>query len=205
MAEPDGFDAFVLARSPALLRFGWLLTGNRATAEDLVQAALMRTWARWGRLESIDSAEPYVRRVMVTQYATWWRRRAKLYSVRGLPSWFRLLSEDGRIFDSQPAAGARRGGEILPLTGQVASIELIAVGGGVRRLTDPAAVSAAIQGIVAAPALPGTPWPYSDAGQLRFRLRDGTTLLRQWNPARGLIDGNIQLPESVVALLMSAR
>jgi RNA polymerase sigma-70 factor (sigma-E family) len=75
VAEPDGFDAFVLARSPALLRFAWLLTGNRATAEDLVQAALMRTWARWGRLESIDSAEPYVRRVMVTQYATWWRRR----------------------------------------------------------------------------------------------------------------------------------
>jgi RNA polymerase sigma-70 factor (sigma-E family) len=75
VAEPDGFDAFVLARSPALLRFGWLLTGNRATAEDLVQAALMRTWARWGRLESAEGAEPYVRRVMVTQYATWWRRR----------------------------------------------------------------------------------------------------------------------------------
>jgi hypothetical protein len=41
VAEPDGFDAFVVARSPALLRFGWLLTGNRATAEDLVQAALI--------------------------------------------------------------------------------------------------------------------------------------------------------------------
>jgi RNA polymerase sigma-70 factor (sigma-E family) len=75
VAEPDGFDAFVVARSPALLRFGWLLTGNRATAEDLVQAALMRTWARWGRLDSVEGAEPYVRRVMVTQYATWWRRR----------------------------------------------------------------------------------------------------------------------------------
>jgi RNA polymerase sigma-70 factor (sigma-E family) len=75
VAEPDGFDAFVVARSPALLRFGWLLTGNRATAEDLVQAALMRTWVRWGRLESIAGAEPYVRRVMVNLHANWWRRR----------------------------------------------------------------------------------------------------------------------------------
>lgn len=71
----DGFDEFVLARSPALLRSAWLLTGNRATAEDLVQAALVRTWSRWGRLESVEGAEPYVRRVMVTLYATWWRRR----------------------------------------------------------------------------------------------------------------------------------
>ena len=130
---------------------------------------------------------------------------AKLYSVRGLTSWFRLLSADGRIFDSQPAATARRGGDVLPLTGQVTSIELIGVGGGVRRLTDPAAVTAAVAGIVAAPADPGGPWPYADAGQLRFRLRDGSTLVRQWNPARRLISGNIQLPASAVALLTAAR
>ena len=75
MQEPDGFREFVLARSPALLRAAWLLTGNRATAEDLVQAALARTWTRWGRLESVDNAESYVRQVMITLYATWWRRR----------------------------------------------------------------------------------------------------------------------------------
>lgn len=75
MRDPTEFDRFVLARSPALLRSAWLLTGNRATAEDLVQAALVRTWSRWGRLESVEGAEPYVKRVMVTLYATWWRRR----------------------------------------------------------------------------------------------------------------------------------
>jgi RNA polymerase sigma-70 factor (sigma-E family) len=73
--EPHGFGEFVAARSPALLRAAWLLTGDRATAQDLVQAALVRTWARWTRLERADNAEAYVRRVMVTTYATWWRRR----------------------------------------------------------------------------------------------------------------------------------
>ena len=75
MREPDGFGEFVAGRSPALLRAAWLLTGNRATAQDLVQAALVRTWPRWPRLESPGNAEAYVRRVMVTLYATWWRRR----------------------------------------------------------------------------------------------------------------------------------
>jgi RNA polymerase sigma-70 factor (sigma-E family) len=73
--EPDGFRDFVVARSPALLRAAWLLTGDHATAQDLVQAALARTWPRWGRLERAENAEAYVRRVMVTTYATWWRRR----------------------------------------------------------------------------------------------------------------------------------
>jgi len=40
MREPDGFREFVQARSPALLRAAWLLTGNQDTAQDLVQTAL---------------------------------------------------------------------------------------------------------------------------------------------------------------------
>jgi RNA polymerase sigma-70 factor (sigma-E family) len=75
VAEPDGFREFVAARSPALQRAAWLLTGNRETAQDLVQTALARTWPRWHRLERTENAEAYVRRVMVTTYATWWRRR----------------------------------------------------------------------------------------------------------------------------------
>ncbi|MEN3362155.1 MAG: hypothetical protein V7637_6137 [Mycobacteriales bacterium] len=75
MREPDGFREFVQARSPALLRAAWLLTGNRDTAQDLVQTALARTWPRWHGLADRNNAEAYVRRVMVTTYATWWRRR----------------------------------------------------------------------------------------------------------------------------------
>ena len=46
LPEPDGFRDFVEARSPALLRSGWLLTGDWPSAEDLVQTALAAAWPR---------------------------------------------------------------------------------------------------------------------------------------------------------------
>ena len=51
MEEPAGFRDFVAARSSALVRSAWLLTGDEAAAEDLVQAALVKTWTRWSRIE----------------------------------------------------------------------------------------------------------------------------------------------------------
>jgi RNA polymerase sigma-70 factor (sigma-E family) len=72
--EPDGFRDFVVARSPALLRTGRLITGQESTAQDLLQTALLKTWGRWDHVER-DNAEAYVRRVMVTTYLTWRRRR----------------------------------------------------------------------------------------------------------------------------------
>jgi RNA polymerase sigma-70 factor (sigma-E family) len=72
--EPVGFREYVKQSSPALLRSAWLLTGDRATAEDLVQAALAKVWPRWTSIQS-DNPDAYVRRVMITTFATWWRRR----------------------------------------------------------------------------------------------------------------------------------
>lgn len=137
--------------------------------------------------------------------ATYLGAGTPLYSVRGLPAWFRVVSGSGRIYDARVGPDVRRGGDILPLTGQVASIELIGVDGGVRRLTDPATVAAAVAGIVAAPAHAAGTWLYDYAGELRFVLRDGTTVVQQWNPQRRLILGDITIPASVVALLQSAR
>lgn len=75
--DPDasGFAAFVEARERALQRTAWLLTGDRAAAQDLVQAALARTWPRWERIRRRDDPEVYVRRVMVNTWSTWGRRR----------------------------------------------------------------------------------------------------------------------------------
>lgn len=75
MREPDGFRDFVVARSPALVRSAWLLTGNEATAQDLVQVALSEVWRRWGSIQRQDAPEIYVRRVMMTTFLTWSRRR----------------------------------------------------------------------------------------------------------------------------------
>ena len=75
MEEPDVFRDFVAARSRALLRTAWLLTGDWTSAQDLVQTALAKTWPAWPRITRTDDPEVYVRRVLVTTYATWWRRR----------------------------------------------------------------------------------------------------------------------------------
>ena len=69
------FDALVAARSPALLRTAYLLTGDHHRAQDLVQTALSRAYVRWGRLRSVNAGEAYVRRVIVTTAASSWRRK----------------------------------------------------------------------------------------------------------------------------------
>jgi RNA polymerase sigma-70 factor (sigma-E family) len=74
-AEIDGFAQFVEARERALQRTAWLLTGDWALAEDLVQAALARSWPRWERIRRRDNPEIYVRRVMVNTWSSWSRRR----------------------------------------------------------------------------------------------------------------------------------
>ncbi|WP_323095580.1 SigE family RNA polymerase sigma factor [Intrasporangium sp. YIM S08009] len=67
------FDAFVEARSSALLRTAYLLTHDRGLAEDLVQTSLAKAWFAWTRIET--RPEAYVRRIMVNTYSSWWRRR----------------------------------------------------------------------------------------------------------------------------------
>ena len=70
----DGFASFVAARGDALWRSAWLLTGDHQLAEDLVQTALAKSWRAWSRIGP-DGFEAYVRRVLFTTYAAWWRRK----------------------------------------------------------------------------------------------------------------------------------
>jgi RNA polymerase sigma-70 factor (sigma-E family) len=60
----EGFRRFVAERSAALLRLAYLLSADRATAEDVLQTALVRAYLRWGRIAS--NPEAYVRRIVVT-------------------------------------------------------------------------------------------------------------------------------------------
>lgn len=71
----DEFREFVAARSAALLRTAYLLAGDRATAEDLLQTALTKTYLAWKRLGTIEAVEPYARRVLLNTATSWWRRR----------------------------------------------------------------------------------------------------------------------------------
>jgi len=69
------FDAFVAARSGALLRSAYLLTGDQQLAEDLVQSALVKASLRWPRLVSTGDPEPWIRTVLYREHVSWWRRR----------------------------------------------------------------------------------------------------------------------------------
>ncbi|NUT46495.1 MAG: SigE family RNA polymerase sigma factor [Saccharothrix sp.] len=73
MGVPEGFEEFVAGASPRLLRTAFLLTRDPGHAEDLLQTSLARAWRSWRRVQG--DPEPYVRRIMVNTYATWWRRK----------------------------------------------------------------------------------------------------------------------------------
>jgi RNA polymerase sigma-70 factor (sigma-E family) len=73
--DDPGFRDYVTKRSRSLLRTAYLLTGNRADAEDLVQAALAKTYLAWDRIEDRKALDGYVRRAMVNTHISWWRRR----------------------------------------------------------------------------------------------------------------------------------
>lgn len=67
------FEEFVAARSHRLLGTAVLLTQDRALAEDLLQTTMAKCWFAWPRISG--DPEPYVRRVLVNTYVSWWRRR----------------------------------------------------------------------------------------------------------------------------------
>jgi RNA polymerase sigma-70 factor (sigma-E family) len=71
----EAFRDYVTTRGRALLRTAYLLTGNLADAEDLLQAALAKTYLAWDRIEDRGALDGYVRRAMVNTHISWWRRR----------------------------------------------------------------------------------------------------------------------------------
>ena len=73
--EGERFARFVAERERSLQRTAWLLTGDWALAQDLVQTALVRAWPHWERIRRRDDPEIYVRRVMVNTWLSWRRRK----------------------------------------------------------------------------------------------------------------------------------
>lgn len=80
------FGEYVRSRSQALLRAAQAMTGNRADAEDLLQATLVKAYQSWDRIDDPAALDTYVRRVMVnTHISSWRRRRVDEYPTDELP------------------------------------------------------------------------------------------------------------------------
>jgi RNA polymerase sigma-70 factor (ECF subfamily) len=77
-------DEIVRTRRRALVGYAYLLTGDAAEAEDLVQDALFRTFRRGRSATDFRLAESYVRRTILTAYVDGTRRRKRWDGVRHL-------------------------------------------------------------------------------------------------------------------------
>lgn len=77
-------DDLVRERGAALVRYGYLLTGDTALAQDLVQDAIVKVFVRAHRGAPLESLEAYVRRTMVTLSIDGFRRRTRSSSLARL-------------------------------------------------------------------------------------------------------------------------
>ncbi|MDT9591732.1 SigE family RNA polymerase sigma factor [Nocardioides zeae] len=73
----EEFADYMEARQASLLRTAYLISGDRHTAEDLVQTALAKLYLAWDRVESRGSVDGYVRRILVNEHNSLWRRAWK--------------------------------------------------------------------------------------------------------------------------------
>jgi DNA-directed RNA polymerase specialized sigma24 family protein len=66
------FAAFMDQAGPTLLRTAWFLTGNTDRAQELTQAALVKTYLAWPRIDHAG-AHAYARKCLVNHKIDVWR------------------------------------------------------------------------------------------------------------------------------------
>jgi len=91
-------DELVRDRGRALVGYAFLLCGDTAEAEDLVQDALVKTFS--GRLsaDAVLSVEAYVKRAILTTYLDGFRRRKHWATIRHLSA--TPESDDGALTEA---------------------------------------------------------------------------------------------------------
>ncbi|WP_062077638.1 sigma-70 family RNA polymerase sigma factor [Demequina globuliformis] len=91
-ASHDEVVAEVLREAGArLASYGWILTGSEHAGEELVQAAIVKTFVRKRRLTDVRAAEAYVRAAMRTvhvdglrRHSTWGRVKSRVVPTQVL-------------------------------------------------------------------------------------------------------------------------
>lgn len=75
-SDEERFTEFVRGHSSALFRTAYLLSGDYQWAEDLLQTTLVKVYQRWERVDEMQRPVAYARKILVSQAASWWRRRS---------------------------------------------------------------------------------------------------------------------------------
>lgn len=68
------FETFYLAEARTLFRRLWLVTGNRAEAEEVMQDAFLSVWERWERVGGMDDPRGYLYRTAMNLFRKRYRR-----------------------------------------------------------------------------------------------------------------------------------
>ncbi|MGH3738770.1 MAG: hypothetical protein ACRDT6_24700 [Micromonosporaceae bacterium] len=112
MDQFEGYEEFVAAHGHALSRTAYLLAGDHAAAQDLLQSALTKAAVRWRRIAT--NPYGYVRRTMYHETVSRWRRRRVIaeYATAEPPE--TLGPDDDRAGDPVP----RRAGQSAVPAGQ---------------------------------------------------------------------------------------
>jgi RNA polymerase sigma factor (sigma-70 family) len=74
------FEAFYQAEARTLFRRLWLVTGNRAEAEELMQDAFLGLWQRWDRVGAMDDPVGYLYRTAMNLFRK--RSRRAMLALR---------------------------------------------------------------------------------------------------------------------------
>ncbi|WP_224274789.1 SigE family RNA polymerase sigma factor [Nocardioides lacusdianchii] len=83
MADHDAeFTAYVVQRRAQLYRLAYLLCRDTHRAEGIVQIALTKLYAAWGRASRVDGIDAYVRRIVVNSHLDDTRRPWRRERVR---------------------------------------------------------------------------------------------------------------------------
>ena len=90
------FTDYLHARQPALLRTAYLLTGDRHTAEDVLQTSLAKLYLAWDKVQDRSSVDAYVRRIMINENNSLWRKpwKKREHAIDTLPDATHLDSYD---------------------------------------------------------------------------------------------------------------
>ena len=100
---------FIDRNSRLLLRSAWLLTGNWASAEDLVQTSLLQSWLHWDSIKA-DAPDFYVRRVLMNTFLSGQRRRWTREQPMAEPPAPIFVSPPGRVQLNPGGLGPRTTG-----------------------------------------------------------------------------------------------
>lgn len=73
--EVQSIEAFIAERGESLMRFAYLVTGQRADAEDLFQETLSDVHRKWDHVSTTDHPYAYVRTMMANRHVSARRRK----------------------------------------------------------------------------------------------------------------------------------